>query len=94
MPLPSAITRVAPPAPVTEILDGLHVVFFDPRTLRLCIQKRPLQIVEIMMIKYDPARSNQAGAISAAGLRLLESVSPLVDGQVRIFLIARKVDTV
>jgi hypothetical protein len=49
---------------------------------------------ETAMTTYDPARSNQAGVISAAGLRLLETVSPLVNGQFRIFLIARKVDTV
>jgi 2-polyprenyl-3-methyl-5-hydroxy-6-metoxy-1,4-benzoquinol methylase len=76
--------------PVAEIFDGLHVVFFDPRSLRMAIQQAPLEIVASEMIKYDPARSNQAGPVSAAALRLLEAVSPLVHGQFRMFMIARK----
>jgi 2-polyprenyl-3-methyl-5-hydroxy-6-metoxy-1,4-benzoquinol methylase len=80
--------------PVTEIFDGLHVVFFDRRTLRLSVEQAPLQIVETALIKYDPGRSKQAGTTSAAALRVLEAVSPLVNGQFRIFLIARKVTSV
>jgi 2-polyprenyl-3-methyl-5-hydroxy-6-metoxy-1,4-benzoquinol methylase len=79
--------------PVAEIFDGLHVVFFDPRTLRMAIERARLAIVASEMIKYDPARSNQAGRVSAAALRLLEAVSPLVHGQFRMFMIARKAVT-
>jgi 2-polyprenyl-3-methyl-5-hydroxy-6-metoxy-1,4-benzoquinol methylase len=79
--------------PVAEIFDGLHVVFFDPRSLRMALERAPLEIVVSEMIKYDPARSNQAGPVSAAALRLLEAVSPLVHGQFRMFMIARKTAT-
>lgn len=78
--------------PVTEIFDGLHVAFFNRRTLRLAVEKASLAVVRVSMIKYDPARSRQAGPVASGILRLLEAVSPLVEGQFRILLIARRPD--
>ncbi len=76
--------------PVTEIFDSLHVVFFDAKSLSLTLKQAGLSIVKTAMLRYDPARSNQAKGASALGLRAIETVSPLIGGPFRLLMFARK----
>jgi 2-polyprenyl-3-methyl-5-hydroxy-6-metoxy-1,4-benzoquinol methylase len=76
--------------PVTEIFDCTHVVFFDAQTLRLALAKAGFTVTKSILFKYDPSRSEQATGISALGLRAVEAISPLINGQFRLLMFARQ----
>jgi hypothetical protein len=75
--------------PVNEIFDGVHVVFFDKRSLGSVMKKAGFGAIKTTMIKYDPARSEQAKGAAAVALRMIEAVSPLVRGQFRLLMTGR-----
>jgi 2-polyprenyl-3-methyl-5-hydroxy-6-metoxy-1,4-benzoquinol methylase len=78
--------------PVSELFDCLHTVFFDPRTLRLALEQAGFATVQTQMLRYDPDRSRAATGVSAAVLRGLETVSPLVGGPFRVLMVGRAVE--
>lgn len=82
------VTRGRYSGPVSEIFDCTHVVYFDRRTLMQAVENNGLNVKRSILLKYDPARSQQATGASALALKAIESVSPLVRGQFRILLIA------
>jgi 2-polyprenyl-3-methyl-5-hydroxy-6-metoxy-1,4-benzoquinol methylase len=80
--------RVARPA--AEIFDGVHIVFFDARSLGRVFKEAGLPPVNTTMLKYDPTRTGQAKGVSAMAVRAIETVSPMVNGEFRLLMIGRK----
>jgi len=77
-------------APVREIFDGVHVVFFDVKSLKHALGKAGFDIAGTNLFRYDPARSGQAKGVAALMLKSIEMVSPIVRGQFRILMFGRK----
>jgi 2-polyprenyl-3-methyl-5-hydroxy-6-metoxy-1,4-benzoquinol methylase len=79
--------RVA--GPIAAIFDGVHIVFFDRTSLTATMVRAGLQPVRTKMIAYDAARSEEAKGASTLALKMIETVSPLVQGQFRILMFGR-----
>jgi 2-polyprenyl-3-methyl-5-hydroxy-6-metoxy-1,4-benzoquinol methylase len=75
--------------PVVELFDCLHVVFFDPVTLRRALDAADFDVERARTWSYDPRRSQQATGLAAAALRGLELVGPLAGGRFRLMMVAR-----
>lgn len=83
------ITRGRYRGPVREIFDGVHVVFFDERSLMQALAQAGLQAEDTVLLKYDPSRSQQATGAVALALKAIESASPVVRRQFRLLVSAK-----
>jgi 2-polyprenyl-3-methyl-5-hydroxy-6-metoxy-1,4-benzoquinol methylase len=84
------VTRGRYDGPVREIFDCLHVGFFDERSLDYALKRAGLRAQRTVLLKYDPARSDQATGAAAVALTAIESASPLIRKQHRLLVSATK----
>lgn len=78
-------------APVREIFDGPHVVFFDEPTLRLALARAGLAVSRVRTRVYAPERSGQAPGALGTAVRGLDLVGPAFGGRFRLLVMARSV---
>ena len=83
-------TRGSIAGPVIEIFDCLHIVFFDPDSLRFALERSGFQLSKSVFSPYDPARNDQATGVSAYAVRGLEALGRILYGQFRMLMVGQK----